>query len=550
MNRQKIVIIGGVAGGMSAATRLRRLDEYAEIHIIEQGPYVSFANCGLPYYISGAIAERENLLVQTPQQLKNRFDLDVHVNTKAIKIDPEEQKVVIEKDNQIEELSYDKLIVSPGASPIIPPIEGLNESNNVFTVRNIPDIDKIKNYLDEHTNLKTATVIGAGFIGLEMAENFRNFGLDVNIVQLSDHVLPTLDLEMAEYLHKELEKNGVNLYTNVSAQQLTNNGKKIVLSDGNSLETDLIILAVGVMPNSELLKDAGAVLGDKGGIVVDENYETSLNNIYAIGDATLTKNTITNQNVLIPLASPANRQGRQVADVIASHKSKVNKGSIGTSIVKVFNLAAAQTGLNEQQLKQNDIPYHAMHLIGKDHASYYPNAQDIYLKVLFEKEKGKILGAQAVGKTGVDKRIDVLATAIKNHMKVDELQELELTYAPPFGVAKDVVNMAGYVGENILLGVSESVQFYEIEELINSKGHQLLDVRTKEELQTIGTFDVPYINIPLNDLRDNLDQLDKKQKYIITCQASVRGYIAERILRQHGFTVKNLDGGYRIAHTK
>ena len=541
---KKIIIIGGVAGGMSAATRLRRLMEDAEIHVIEKGPYVSFANCGLPYYISGTIAEEDQLVVQTPEKLYNRFRLNIHTNTEAIGIHPSQKIVTIQRGDIIEELSYDELIVSPGASPIIPDIKGMDQVDNIFTIRNIPDITQVKQYIETHT-VNRATVIGAGFIGLEMVENLKHLGIDINLVELSPQVLSPLDTEMAQYIEKELTKQGVHVYTGVSVSEFMTDGINIKLSNDEVIASDLTILSIGVQPQSQLLESAGAKTGMRGGIIVDKNYQTSLPNVYAIGDATLTQQQINHVDTLIPLASPANRQGRQVADIIAGKKVNVNKGSIGTAIVKVFDLVAASTGLNEKQLKHQKMNYQSIHVIGNHHASYYPDATDIYLKVLFDPDNGKLLGAQAVGKNGIDKRIDVLATAIKGGISVQDLQELELTYAPPFGSAKDIVNMAGYIGENMMNGVTESIQWDELEEYMN-QGYQLIDVRETKELETFGEYPFPYIHIPLNQLRDRLDELSEHQNYIIACQAGLRGYIGERILKQHHFNVKNLDGGYRL----
>lgn len=542
---KKIVIIGGVAGGMSAATRLRRLMEDAEIHVIEKGSYVSFANCGLPYYISGVISDEEKLVVQTPEKLYDRFRLNIHTNTEAIAIHPQQKTITIKHYEEISELSYDELIVSPGASPIIPDIEGMDDVKNVFTIRNIPDIQRVKEYIQKH-NIKSATVVGAGFIGLEMIENIKHLEIDVNLVELSSQVLSPLDEEMAQYVEKELIKNNVHIYKGVSVNKFMNQGSELQLSDGKNITSDLTILSIGVQPQSQLLEKIDAKLGMRKGIVVDNNYCTSIPHIYAIGDAAITKQQINNQDSLIPLASPANRQGRQVADTIAGKKENANQGSIGTAIVKVFDLVAASTGLNEKQLKQQNMNYQSIHVIGSQHASYYPNATDIYLKVLFEKDSGKLLGAQAVGKEGVDKRIDVLATAIKGHLKIQELQELELTYAPPFGSAKDVVNIAGYIGENMINGITDTIQWNELEQYIHKKNYKLIDVRETSELKNNGEYPYPYIHIPLHELRERLSTLSPEQNYIIACQAGLRGYIGERILKQNQYHVKNLDGGYRI----
>ncbi|MEZ7650317.1 FAD-dependent oxidoreductase [Streptococcus sp. 27098_8_86] len=537
----KIIIVGGVAGGMSAATRLRRLMEDAEITIFEKGPFVSFANCGLPYYVSGEIANRDSLLVQTPESLKARFNLDVRPFHKVISISPAEHTVTVRHNGQEFTESYDKLILSPGAKPFVPTIEGLAEAKNAYTLRNVPDLDEIMAALDNYP--KEAVVIGAGFIGLEMAENLAKRGLQVTIVEKAPHVLPPLDQEMAAFVQAELVKNGVRVITSQSAIRFEDQGKIIVLENGQKITSDLTILSVGVEPENGLAKAAGIELGLRGGILVDEHYETSQKDIYAVGDAIIVKQEITGQDALISLASPANRQGRQVADVIAGLE-RTNKGSIGTAIVRAFDMTAASTGLSERILSMNQLPYKPLHVSGKDHAGYYPGATDMTLKLLFNPNTGKIYGAQGVGKKGVDKRIDILATAIKGNLTVFDLPELEFTYAPPFGSAKDPVNMLGYAALNLVEGLSDNVQWYQLEDEL-AKGKKFLDVRTSSELQS-GRLKVDTIHIPLNELRDRLDELDKNQAYIVSCHSGLRSYIAERILKQAGFTVQNLDGAYSL----
>lgn len=537
----KIIIIGGVAGGMSAATRLRRLLEDAEITIFEKGPFVSFANCGLPYYVSGEIANRDSLLVQTPESLKSRFNLDVRPFHEVISISPAEHTVTVRNDGQEFTESYDKLILSPGAKPFVPAIEGLAEAKNAYTLRNIPDLDEIMATLDNQP--KEAVVIGAGFIGLEMAENLAKHGLQVTIVEKAPHVLPPLDQEMAAFVQTELVKNGVRVITSQSATRFEDQGKIIVLENGQKITSDLTILSVGVEPENSLAKAAGIELGLRGGILVDEHYETSQKDIFAVGDAIVVKQEITGQDALISLASPANRQGRQVADVIAG-LGRTNKGSIGTAIVRAFNMTAASTGLSERILTMNQLPYKSLHVSGKDHAGYYPGATDMTLKLLFDPNTGKIYGAQGVGKKGVDKRIDILATAIKGNLTVFDLPELEFTYAPPFGSAKDPVNMLGYAALNLIEGLSDNVQWYQLEDEL-AKGKKFLDVRTSGEFQS-GRLKVDTIHIPLNELRERLDELDKNQDYIVSCHSGLRSYIAERILKQAGFTVQNLDGAYSL----
>lgn len=537
----KIIIVGGVAGGMSAATRLRRLMEDAEITIFEKGPFVSFANCGLPYYVSGEIANRDSLLVQTPESLKARFNLDVRPFHEVISISPEKHTVTVRHDGQEFTESYDKLILSPGAKPFVPTIEGLAEAQNAYTLRNVPDLDEIMAALDNHP--EEAVVIGAGFIGLEMAENLTKRGLQVTIVEKAPHVLPPLDQEMAAFVQAELVKNGVRVITSQSATRFEDQGKIIVLENGQKIASDLTILSVGVEPENGLAKAAGIELGLRGGILVDEHYETSQKDIFAVGDAIVVKQEITGQDALISLASPANRQGRQVADVIAG-LGRTNKGSIGTAIVRAFDMTAASTGLSERILSMNQLPYKALHVGGKDHAGYYPGATDMTLKLLFDPTTGKIYGAQGVGKKGVDKRIDILATAIKGNLTVFDLPELEFTYAPPFGSAKDPVNMLGYADLNLIEGLSDNIQWYQLEDEL-AKGKKFLDVRTSGEFQS-GRLRVDTIHIPLNELRERLDELDKNQAYIVSCHSGLRSYIAERILKQAGFTVQNLDGAYSL----
>ena len=538
----KIVIVGGVAGGMSAATRLRRLKEDAEIVVFEKGPYVSFANCGLPYYLSGEISERENLLVQTPESLAARFQLDVRPNHEVTAVFPDEKKVEVLSDGKKWQESYDVLLLSPGAKPVRPAISGLAEAKNVYTVRNVPDIDMVMNALEEQP--KKAVVVGAGFIGLEMAENLKKRGLAVSIVELAPHVLPSLDEEMAVHIQNELIKQGVHVQTKRSVTAFEHGGKQLRLDDGTTIDSDLTILSVGVQPDSTLAKMAGLETGLRGGIVVNEHYQTSDPSIYAVGDAIVVKQQITGADALISLASPANRQGRQAADNIAGIVRN-NRGSLGTSIVRVFDLAAASTGLTERMAQQANLPFSVVHVSGKDHASYYPEATDILLKLIFHPKTGEIYGAQGVGAKGVDKRIDSLATAIKGQLTIFDLPELEFTYAPPFGSAKDPVNMLGYVAMNVAEGLSETIQWHELPEAL-AQGKILLDVRNEGELQN-GAFK-DALNIPLNDLRCRLAELDREKEYIVSCHSGLRSYLAERILKQAGFHVQNLDGAFALYH--
>ncbi|NTL99620.1 pyridine nucleotide-disulfide oxidoreductase family protein [Enterococcus faecium] len=539
----KIVIVGGVAGGMSAATRLRRLMEDAEIIVFEKGPYVSFANCGLPYYLSGEISDRENLLVQTPESLAARFCLDVRPNHEVTAIFPENKTVEVVHGGQKHLEQYDVLVLSPGAKPVVLSIPGITEADNVFSIRNVPDIDKVMHALEKQPN--RAVIVGAGFIGLEMAENLKKRGLEVMVIEQAPHILPTLDEEMAAFIEKELSHQGVEVITSHAVARFEDHGKRLRLDDGRTIPADLVILSIGVRPDNQLAVTAGIELGIRGGILVDERYQTNIPDIYAVGDAIVVKQLITGKDALISLASPANRQGRQVADTI-SGISRRNQGSIGTAIIRTFGMTAASTGLSERTAKENELSFEVVHVSGKDHASYYPEATDILLKLIFHPETGEIYGAQGVGAKGVDKRIDILATAIKGHLTIFDLPELELTYAPPFGSAKDPVNMLGYAAMNIAEGLSETVQWHELPTEL-AKGKILLDVRTAEELEK-GKFKEAK-HIPLNELRDRLNELDSQQEYIVSCHSGLRSYLAERILKQSGYHVKNLDGAFSLYQT-
>lgn len=540
----KIVIIGGVAGGASAATRLRRMNETNEIIMFERSDYISFANCGLPYHIGETIKDRNQLLVQTVKGMKDRFGIDVRVKTEVLKINAE-TKTVLAKNlltGEKYEESYDKLLLSPGAEAFIPPIPGVN-SKNIFSLRNMGDMDKIKAKVDN--KVKRAVVIGAGFIGLEIAENLVQRDVEVTIIEKSNQVLAPVDFEIASEVHNHIKEFRAELYLEDSATEFIDMGEqtKIKLESGKEIIADLIIMAIGVKPENKLAMEAGLDIGKTGGIKVDKYLQTSNADIYAVGDAIEVKHYINGAEVLIPLAWPANRQGRIVADTILGIRQKAYNGSLGTAILKAFDLTVSATGLNEKTLKKLGIPYMVTTVNRNDHASYYPGAKTLTLKLIFNKE-GDILGAQAIGAKGVDKRIDVIATAIKGNLKVWDLQELEIAYAPPYNSAKDPVNIAGYSAENMINGEHETFRYFEIEELTKNPDHQLLDVRTKGEnkLGTIGDA----INIDLNTLRNNLDKLDKSKTYLVFCQVGLRGYLAYRILVQNGFKVKNLDGGYRL----
>ena len=538
---KKVVIVGGVAGGATTAARLRRLDEQTEIVMIERGEYISFANCGLPYYIGGAIQERDALLVQTVDGMSKKFNMDIRNLSEVTSIDRERKLVEIKnlKTGETYEENYDVLVLSPGASPIKPPIPGINEAEALFTLRNIPDTDKIKAYVDEQKP-KKATVIGGGFIGVEMAENLWERGVEVTLVEMADQIMAPIDFEMASILHQHLREKGVNLVLEDGVKSFEKNGKLINLNSGEQIDTDLVILAIGVAPENKLAKEAGLELGLRGAIRVNERLQTADESIYAIGDAIEVKDYINGQATHIPLAWPANRQGRIVADHINGIDSKY-QGTLGTSIAKVFDMTVAATGNNEKILKRLGISYDVVHVHPSSHAGYYPGAFPIALKLIFDRESGKIFGAQAVSYDGADKRIDVLATAIKGGMTIFDLPDLELAYAPPYSSAKDPVNMAGYAAKNIAEGLVETVQWHEINDILADGGY-LIDVREPIE-RDMGMIE-GSVNIPLGELRERLGEIPTKEVYVY-CQVGLRGYLASRILMQAGFKVKNLDGGYK-----
>ncbi|MGV8145730.1 MAG: CoA-disulfide reductase [Alkaliphilus sp.] len=540
---KKTIIVGGVAGGASAAARLRRLDEKTEIIMFERGEYISFANCGLPYFIGGVIQERDALLVQTVEGMAEKFNMDIRIFSEVISIQPSKKMVTVKnlKTNETYEESYDTLVLSPGANPIKPPIPGIDEATNLFTLRTIPDTDAIKEYI-ESEDVKSATVIGGGFIGIEMAENLHHLGLDVAIVEMAEQIMAPIDFEMASMLHGHIRSKKAKLILNDGVKSFSNSGKQIELSSGTMINTDLIIFAIGVSAESSLAKDAGLELGERRGIKVNEYLQTSDPNIYAIGDAIEVTDYVSGKPAMIPLAGPANKQGRIVANNICGEKIKFS-GTMGTSVAKVFDMTVAATGNNEKLLKRFNFSYEVLHIHPGSHAGYYPGAFPISIKILFNKETRKILGAQAVGFTGVEKRIDVIATAMKGNLKITDLADLELSYAPPFSSAKDPVNMLGFYAENILKGKVTTFQWYEIDELVKNNEF-LLDVRDDVEVQ-LGTIQ-NSINIPLAELRKRLEELPKDKTVYVFCQVGIRGYLAARILMQNGYKVENLDGGYKI----
>lgn len=539
---KKVLIVGGVAGGASAAARLRRLDETMEIILFERGEHISYANCGLPYYIGGVITDRNHLLVQTPEGMKGRFEIDVRTQSEVTRIFPEEKRVEVqEATGRIYRESYDQLILSPGAAPVRPPIPGIAEVET-FSIRNVSDIDQIKHFVDERSP-QSAVVIGGGFIGLEMAENLHARGIKTTIVEMSDQVMAPLDYEMAAILHDHIFSKGVDLILEDGVQAFAKKDDKTVLTlqSGQTIETDLVILAIGVKPEIKLAKEAGLDIGELGGIKVNDKLQTSNPDIYAIGDAIEVKHFVTGQPALLPLAGPANKQGRIVADIICGRESRYN-GTQGTSIAKIFDLVAASTGANEKLLRKIGIPYLVSFTHSGSNAGYYPGAMKLSTKLLFD-PKGRILGAQIVGSQGVDKRIDDIAGAIRQGGTVYDLQEFELAYAPPFSSAKDPVNMAGYVAGNILSGDMEIIHWHELQEK-NPQEICLIDVRTIEERKP--GFIPKSIHIPIDELRGRLEEIPRDKEIIVYCEIGLRGYLAYRILTQHGFTrVKNLSGGWQ-----
>ncbi|MDU3803130.1 CoA-disulfide reductase [Paraclostridium bifermentans] len=539
---KKVIVVGGVAGGASTAARLRRLEEDFEIIMFEKGEYISFANCGLPYYIGEVITEREKLIVQTVEAMSDKFNMDIRNLSEVIKIDKENKKVTVKnhKTGETYDESYDVLVLSPGASPIKPPISGINDCNNLFTLRNIPDTDKIKAYVDKDST-KNAVVIGGGFIGIEMAENLVERGIDVTLVEASSQVMAPLDVEMVSTIHEHLIDNGINLILDDGVKEFKNNGKIVALNSGKEIETDLIILSIGVRPETSIAKDAGLKLNERGSIVVDEYMKTSDENIYALGDAVEILDFVNKKPTMIPLAWPANRQGRLVADNICGKNIKY-KGTLGSSVAKIFDYTVATTGNNEKILKRLGIDYEVVHIHPNSSAGYYPGAFPIAYKMIFDKKTGKIYGAQGVGIEGVEKRIDILATAIKANLTVFDLQDVEPCYAPPYNSAKDPVNMLGYYASNIIEGDIKTIQYHEVDEVLD-RGDIVLDVRDEFELAT-GMIE-GSINIPLGSLRKRINELPQDKTIYVTCQVGLRGYIACRILTQRGYRCFNIDGGIK-----
>ncbi|EOX3342409.1 FAD-dependent oxidoreductase [Vibrio cholerae] len=558
----KIVIIGGVAGGASAAARARRLSEDAEIIMFERGPYVSFANCGLPYHIGGDIKERSNLLLQTPESFLARFNVDVRTMNEVLRINRAAKTITVRNllDQSEYDENYDFLLLSPGAGPVIPPIPGI-QNPLTHSLRNIPDMDKIIQTL-QMNKPEHATVVGGGFIGLEMMEAFHHLGIKTTLIEMADQVMTPVDREMAGFAHAEIRAKGIDLrlgaalksveYRPAATLPSAESGESLehkhvegeldlLLSNGDTLTTDILIMAIGVRPETKLAAEAGLQLGELGGIWVNEQMQTSDPAIYAVGDAVEEKDFVTGKQTLVPLAGPANRQGRMAADNMLG-RNESYQGTQGTAICKIFDLAVASTGKNEKQLKREGIAYEKVYVHTASHASYYPGAEVVSFKMLFDPQTGKIFGAQAVGKDGIDKRIDVMAVAQRAGMTVEQLQHLELTYAPPFGSAKDVINQAAFVATNLIKGDAKAIHFDEIDNLTNEQ--VLLDVRNPMELQNMGYLP-GAINIPVDQLRQRMNELPKDKEIVIYCQVGLRGNVAYRQLVNNGFKARNLIGGYR-----
>lgn len=551
----KVIIIGGVAGGASAAARLRRLDEKAEIIMLERSGYISYANCGLPYYIGGVIREKGALSVQTPESFGGRFRIDVRVRNEAVSIDPKEKSVRVRNLETGEEYTetYDKLLLSPGAKAIRPALPGIEDAR-IMTLRTVEDTLAIREYLEEKKP-KRAVVVGGGFIGLEAAENLMEEGLEVSLIQMEDQVLPPLDYDMACQVHAYLRGKGLDLRLNrtvtgfapdeggLRVQMKRTAGTAEASGQEESIRADFVLMAAGVLPETGLAREAGLTLGQKGAIVVNEHMQTSDADIYAVGDAVEIRDFITGKKALVALAGPANRQGRIAADNICGLGS-VYEGAQGSSIIKLFDMTAASTGINEKQAKALELDYDKVITFSANHATYYPGAENLTIKTLFDRSTGKLLGAQIVGFDGVDKRIDVLACAMRAGMRGEELQDMDLAYAPPYSSAKDPVNMAGYVIGNVMSGLVEQYHWDEADGLLERKDALLLDVRTEGEYQN---GHIPgTVNIPLDELRERLSELDRGKKLYVNCQSGLRSYLACRILSQNGFSCKNLAGGYRF----
>lgn len=544
----KVVIIGGVAGGATAAARIRRLDEQAEIVVFERSGFISYANCGLPYYIGGAIKDEKDLTLQTPESFWKRFRVKMNVRHEVTAIHPANKIVTVKnlENGTVFTESYDKLVLSPGARPIKPNFDGV-DSNKVFTIRTVEDTLRIKKYVNERKP-KSAVIVGGGFIGIEIAENLRDIGMEVTLIEAADQLMSPFDSDMAAFIHAEVRKNGINLKLSHMVEGFANTetGIDVKLKDADILHADMVVMSIGVAPETALAKDAKLETGIKGSIVVNDKMETSIPDIYAVGDAVQVRNFVTNTDTIISLAGPANKQGRIAADNICGGNSRYTGGQ-GSSVIKIFDMTAAVTGINEKTAKSLGIAADKVILSPMSHAGYYPGGRLMTMKVLFEKESYRILGAQIVGFDGVDKRIDVLATAIRAGMRAYELAELDLAYAPPYSSAKDPVNMAGYMIENIKNGVVKQWYYEDYEALPRDGSVTLLDTRTPVEYNT-GHAE-GFINIPVDELRERVNELDKCKPVYVMCQSGLRSYIASRILTGNGFDAYNFAGGFRFYNT-
>ncbi len=541
----KVVIIGGVAGGATAAARIRRLNEKAEIIVFEKSGFISYANCGLPYYIGGTIENESDLTLQTPQSFYSRFRVDMRVHHEVISITPDSRTVTVKNlgTGEVFEESYDKLLISTGARPVKPPFDGIN-SNRIFTLRTVEDTLKIKKYVTE-SKPKSAVIVGGGFIGIEVAENLRELGMSVTLVEAAQQLMSPFDSDMAAFIHAEIRKNGIQLMLNTMVEGFTDteSGIDVKLKNKVTLNADMVVMAIGVAPDTALAKNAGLALGIKNSIAVNDRMETSHPDIYAVGDAVQIKNFVTGSDSLFSLAGPANKQGRIAADNICGGNSRYTGGQ-GSSVIKIFDLTAASTGINERTSAQSGLAFDKVILSPMSHAGYYPGGKIMTMKVIFEKETYRILGAQIIGYDGVDKRIDVLATAIRSGMKAYDLAELDLAYAPPYSSAKDPVNIAGYIIENIKNGVVKQWYYEDADNLINDGGVTLLDARTPMEYNR-GHIE-GFVNIPVDSLRERLNELDKEKPVYVICQSGLRSYIASRILTGNGFDAYNFAGGFRF----
>ena len=544
----KHIIIGGVAGGATAAARIRRLDEFAEIILLEKGKYISYANCGLPYYIGGIIEDRDELFLQTPESFGGRFNVDVRIENTVVGIDTAGKKVTVCRADGSEYIeTYDKLLLSPGASPVKPPLQGI-DSEGIFTLRDVADTDRIKNYLNTHI-VQKAVVVGAGFIGLEMAENLYHAGADISIVEMANQVMAPVDFSIAAHVHQHLLQKGIDLYLEQTVERFEQKDGKInvCLKSGKIIPADMVLLSIGVRPETSLAKTADLKIGETGGIWVDEYLETSAKDVYAVGDAIEFPHPLTGKPWLNYLANPANRQGRLVADNMVKDNTEKYEGAIGTAIAKVFDLTVATTGLAAKKLKQFNIPYQSSNTHSGSHAGYYPGSTQMSLKLIFDPESGKLYGAQGVGHDGVDKRIDQIALLIKSGGSVFDLMKVEHCYAPPFSSAKDPVAIAGYTASNIVNGRMPVVHWRDMQ-AANLDEITILDVRTEEETEG-GQFIQGSLNIPLDELRRRLDEIPKNKPVYIYCAVGLRGYLALQILTPRGFDAKNLSGGYKTYST-